>query len=159
MFLKTILGDMGVGKSCLLHQFTEKKCEFVYWNSSSLLIFIILLIRPFIWEVQSLLIHTEDVKLYMVPPCLVIFVLSQQYESCTQEGTIALATYFINCCYSIAMWSTFKELRGVGKDAITKNYVCLPSISNVIPYLCNYWTAPNWVKIFGSTFIYKMHCV
>ncbi len=21
-----ILGDMGVGKSCLLHQFTEKKC-------------------------------------------------------------------------------------------------------------------------------------
>ena len=21
-------GDMGVGKSCLLHQFTERKCEF-----------------------------------------------------------------------------------------------------------------------------------
>ena len=23
-------GDMGVGKSCLLHQFTEKKCKYIY---------------------------------------------------------------------------------------------------------------------------------
>lgn len=28
IFKYIIIGDMGVGKSCLLHQFTEKKCEF-----------------------------------------------------------------------------------------------------------------------------------
>lgn len=27
IFKYIIIGDMGVGKSCLLHQFTEKKCE------------------------------------------------------------------------------------------------------------------------------------
>ena len=27
VFFFTSTGDMGVGKSCLLHQFTEKKCE------------------------------------------------------------------------------------------------------------------------------------
>lgn len=26
IFKYIIIGDMGVGKSCLLHQFTEKKC-------------------------------------------------------------------------------------------------------------------------------------
>ena len=26
-FIFIRVGDMGVGKSCLLHQFTEKKCE------------------------------------------------------------------------------------------------------------------------------------
>lgn len=28
------LGDMGVGKSCLLHQFTEKKCKYFCWIPS-----------------------------------------------------------------------------------------------------------------------------
>ena len=28
IFEYIIIGDMGVGKSCLLHQFTEKKCEY-----------------------------------------------------------------------------------------------------------------------------------
>lgn len=28
IFKYIIIGDMGVGKSCLLHQFTEKKCKF-----------------------------------------------------------------------------------------------------------------------------------
>jgi len=28
IFKYIIIGDMGVGKSCLLHQFTEKKCEY-----------------------------------------------------------------------------------------------------------------------------------
>jgi hypothetical protein len=32
IFKYIIIGDMGVGKSCLLHQFTEKKCEF--WKES-----------------------------------------------------------------------------------------------------------------------------
>ena len=27
----TLLGDMGVGKSCLLHQFTERKCKYAVW--------------------------------------------------------------------------------------------------------------------------------
>lgn len=27
IFKYIIIGDMGVGKSCILHQFTEKKCE------------------------------------------------------------------------------------------------------------------------------------
>ena len=27
LFLLLRVGDMGVGKSCLLHQFTEKKCK------------------------------------------------------------------------------------------------------------------------------------
>lgn len=27
IFKYIIIGDMGVGKSCLLHQFTEKKCR------------------------------------------------------------------------------------------------------------------------------------
>lgn len=27
IFKYIIIGDMGVGKSCLLHQFTEKKCN------------------------------------------------------------------------------------------------------------------------------------
>ena len=27
IFKYIIIGDMGVGKSCLLHQFTEKKCK------------------------------------------------------------------------------------------------------------------------------------
>ena len=30
IFKYIIIGDMGVGKSCLLHQFTEKKCELEY---------------------------------------------------------------------------------------------------------------------------------
>ena len=30
IFKYIIIGDMGVGKSCLLHQFTEKKCECLY---------------------------------------------------------------------------------------------------------------------------------
>jgi len=32
IFKYIIIGDMGVGKSCLLHQFTEKKCKlhFIY---------------------------------------------------------------------------------------------------------------------------------
>ena len=32
IFKYIIIGDMGVGKSCLLHQFTEKKCEFLLEN-------------------------------------------------------------------------------------------------------------------------------
>ena len=32
LFLPDSLGDMGVGKSCLLHQFTEKKCR---WMTAS----------------------------------------------------------------------------------------------------------------------------
>jgi len=28
IFKYIIIGDMGVGKSCLLHQFTEKKCKY-----------------------------------------------------------------------------------------------------------------------------------
>jgi len=28
IFKYIIIGDMGVGKSCLLHQFTEKKCNY-----------------------------------------------------------------------------------------------------------------------------------
>jgi len=28
IFKYIIIGDMGVGKSCLLHQFTEKKCMY-----------------------------------------------------------------------------------------------------------------------------------
>ena len=33
IFKYIIIGDMGVGKSCLLHQFTEKKCKscFCFW--------------------------------------------------------------------------------------------------------------------------------
>lgn len=27
IFKYIIIGDMGVGKSCLLHQFTDKKCK------------------------------------------------------------------------------------------------------------------------------------
>lgn len=30
IFKYIIIGDMGVGKSCLLHQFTEKKCEYTH---------------------------------------------------------------------------------------------------------------------------------
>lgn len=30
IFKYIIIGDMGVGKSCLLHQFTEKKCKFIF---------------------------------------------------------------------------------------------------------------------------------
>ncbi len=30
IFKYIIIGDMGVGKSCLLHQFTEKKCKHTY---------------------------------------------------------------------------------------------------------------------------------
>lgn len=29
IFKYIIIGDMGVGKSCLLHQFTEKKCKYM----------------------------------------------------------------------------------------------------------------------------------
>lgn len=29
IFKFIIIGDMGVGKSCLLHQFTEKKCKLI----------------------------------------------------------------------------------------------------------------------------------
>ena len=31
IFKYIIIGDMGVGKSCLLHQFTEKKCKLFFW--------------------------------------------------------------------------------------------------------------------------------
>jgi Ras-related protein Rab-14 len=31
IFKYIIIGDMGVGKSCLLHQFTEKKCRECFW--------------------------------------------------------------------------------------------------------------------------------
>lgn len=31
IFKYIIIGDMGVGKSCLLHQFTEKKCSFLFF--------------------------------------------------------------------------------------------------------------------------------
>lgn len=34
IFKYIIIGDMGVGKSCLLHQFTEKKCKWALWESS-----------------------------------------------------------------------------------------------------------------------------
>lgn len=30
IFKYIIIGDMGVGKSCLLHQFTEKKCKYEF---------------------------------------------------------------------------------------------------------------------------------
>lgn len=30
IFKYIIIGDMGVGKSCLLHQFTEKKCKYIH---------------------------------------------------------------------------------------------------------------------------------
>ena len=39
-------GDMGVGKSCLLHQFTEKKCK--YFNSCFCVIITLLLVT---WDV------------------------------------------------------------------------------------------------------------
>ena len=32
IFKYIIIGDMGVGKSCLLHQFTEKKCKSTEWE-------------------------------------------------------------------------------------------------------------------------------
>ncbi len=35
IFKYIIIGDMGVGKSCLLHQFTEKKCKFCLKISSN----------------------------------------------------------------------------------------------------------------------------
>ena len=31
LVLFALLGDMGVGKSCLLHQFTERKCKGALW--------------------------------------------------------------------------------------------------------------------------------
>lgn len=31
IFKYIIVGEMGVGKSCLMHQFTEKKCK-LHWN-------------------------------------------------------------------------------------------------------------------------------
>lgn len=31
LLLFALLGDMGVGKSCLLHQFTERKCKDAWW--------------------------------------------------------------------------------------------------------------------------------
>ena len=34
IFKYIIIGDMGVGKSCLLHQFTEKKCKYMYGLTS-----------------------------------------------------------------------------------------------------------------------------
>lgn len=34
IFKYIIIGDMGVGKSCLLHQFTEKKCKLFISNES-----------------------------------------------------------------------------------------------------------------------------
>ncbi|RWS26800.1 hypothetical protein B4U80_09964 [Leptotrombidium deliense] len=36
IFKYIIIGDMGVGKSCLLHQFTEKKCTYILTFSQSL---------------------------------------------------------------------------------------------------------------------------
>ncbi|KAI2664171.1 Ras-related protein Rab-14 [Labeo rohita] len=36
IFKYIIIGDMGVGKSCLLHQFTEKKCEYERLSGLSL---------------------------------------------------------------------------------------------------------------------------
>lgn len=36
IFKYIIIGDMGVGKSCLLHQFTEKKCEYIEEEKSVL---------------------------------------------------------------------------------------------------------------------------
>ena len=35
IFKYIIIGDMGVGKSCLLHQFTEKKCKTVITGTFS----------------------------------------------------------------------------------------------------------------------------
>lgn len=37
----SVTGDMGVGKSCLLHQFTEKKCEYFNTQCSLKLVYFI----------------------------------------------------------------------------------------------------------------------
>ncbi len=39
IFKYIIIGDMGVGKSCLLHQFTEKKCKINFKIFQSIWIF------------------------------------------------------------------------------------------------------------------------
>lgn len=43
LFQYIIIGDMGVGKSCLLHQFTEKKC--MYSNIGELFVTWLVLIK------------------------------------------------------------------------------------------------------------------
>uniref|UniRef100_A0A3Q1H4N7 Ras-related protein Rab-14-like n=1 Tax=Acanthochromis polyacanthus TaxID=80966 RepID=A0A3Q1H4N7_9TELE len=40
IFKYIIIGDMGVGKSCLLHQFTEKKCESLFLSAFKVIILI-----------------------------------------------------------------------------------------------------------------------
>lgn len=48
IFKYIIIGDMGVGKSCLLHQFTEKKCKFLNIHKRSILYGLC-----FIWRVLN----------------------------------------------------------------------------------------------------------
>ena len=42
IFKYIIIGDMGVGKSCLLHQFTEKKCKPLRITATNHLVYCIL---------------------------------------------------------------------------------------------------------------------
>ena len=53
IFKYIIIGDMGVGKSCLLHQFTEKKCNFFVNNILFLLIINFFLKLWLIVRIQS----------------------------------------------------------------------------------------------------------
>jgi GTPase Era involved in 16S rRNA processing len=40
IFKYIIIGDMGVGKSCLLHQFTEKKVCFTFFTKKQNILFL-----------------------------------------------------------------------------------------------------------------------
>ena len=48
IFKYIIIGDMGVGKSCLLHQFTEKKVCFEFFIKYEILFFIINSLWPIV---------------------------------------------------------------------------------------------------------------
>ena len=60
IFKYIIIGDMGVGKSCLLHQFTEKKCKyyvasltcFIYFSTHGYLFLVVIVIELYFWIVK-----------------------------------------------------------------------------------------------------------
>lgn len=60
IFKYIIIGDMGVGKSCILHQFTEKKCEYFL---SSLPVDVIFVSRRNVCFFVCLFVQIEELKL------------------------------------------------------------------------------------------------
>lgn len=112
IFKYIIIGDMGVGKSCLLHQFTEKKCKtlkhFGYWLNLILNLLAVMADCPHTIGVEfgTRIIEVAGQKIKL-----------QIWDTAGQERFRAVTRYFIYVLFYIWYLSCIESVRSYYRGA------------------------------------------